>query len=54
MTGWHQLTSEYDYPTASELEFLSSAPYSGEVGVVDYNTTNRMWNGLTAQECTSK
>lgn len=42
MTGWHQLTSEYDYPTASELEFYSSAPYSGEVGVVDYYTSNRM------------
>lgn len=42
MTGWYQHTSEYDYPMVSELEFLSSAPYSGEVGVVDYYTTNRM------------
>lgn len=42
MTGWYQHTSDYDYPMGSELEFLSSAPYSGEVGVVDYYTTNRM------------
>ena len=50
MTGWHQLTSEYDYPTASELEFLSSAPYSGEVGVVDYNTTNRMTINVSCKQ----
>lgn len=42
MTGWYQHASEYDYPMGSELEFLSSAPYSGEVGVVDYYTSNRM------------
>ena len=42
MTGWYQHTSEYDYPSGMELEFISSAPYSGEVGMVDYYTSNRM------------